>query len=173
MLPSPNSAIIVSDFANIEDLVKYIQYLDRNDEEYNKYLSFKRHGVSNPYLQSLLQKREWGVYGEAGKPNMIDAFECLVCKRVNENLERESKGLQPVLHHASKEHYGCAKPLTFADVPRGSLRRVDSKWWGMEWTYNSFLAKSLRIFLDRELNFTARQVEILASALKMRNHEEY
>eukprot|EP01112_Ceratiomyxa_fruticulosa_P007052 TRINITY_DN1816_c0_g1_i1.p1 TRINITY_DN1816_c0_g1~~TRINITY_DN1816_c0_g1_i1.p1 ORF type:complete len:364 (-),score=45.98 TRINITY_DN1816_c0_g1_i1:66-1157(-) len=45
--PSNHSIIKVHDFPTIKDLVDYLLYLDKNDEEYNKYLAWKTEGFSD------------------------------------------------------------------------------------------------------------------------------
>ena len=54
----PKSFIDVNDFANIEELAKYLQYLDVNDEEYLEYFQWKKDYVlyeEHPYCK-LCQK---------------------------------------------------------------------------------------------------------------------
>ncbi|KAL7058001.1 hypothetical protein AAHC03_016983 [Spirometra sp. Aus1] len=40
----PNSYIHVDDFENVEELAKYLQYLDKNDTAYATYFAWKEHG---------------------------------------------------------------------------------------------------------------------------------
>ncbi|VDL98184.1 unnamed protein product [Schistocephalus solidus] len=40
----PNSYIHVDDFENVEELTKYLQYLDKNDTAYATYFAWKEHG---------------------------------------------------------------------------------------------------------------------------------
>nr|VZI07156.1 unnamed protein product [Spirometra erinaceieuropaei] len=40
----PNSYIHVDDFENVEQLAKYLQYLDKNDTAYATYFAWKEHG---------------------------------------------------------------------------------------------------------------------------------
>jgi len=45
-VPSPKSVIKVSDFRNIRELAEYLNMLDENDEEYEKWLEWKRQPFS-------------------------------------------------------------------------------------------------------------------------------
>ena len=47
--PSNHSIIKWDDFESTEKLAKYLLYLDNNDEEYNKYLSWKKTGPSESF----------------------------------------------------------------------------------------------------------------------------
>lgn len=46
----PNSFIHIDDYDNLEDLAKYISFLDQNDEEYSKYFLWKLEYSVNPVL---------------------------------------------------------------------------------------------------------------------------
>jgi len=51
--PSNHSIIKVSDFPSLEALAEYMKYLDQNEEEYNKYLSWKHEGFSDNFKHLL------------------------------------------------------------------------------------------------------------------------
>ncbi|TRY84238.1 hypothetical protein DNTS_028932, partial [Danionella cerebrum] len=90
-LPDIHSAIVVDPSEPPRKLADYLKRLDEDDEEYLKYLKWKHKGeISNVNLVKALQKRPWGVQ-DATQDNFIDAFECLVCNRVSENIKREEK----------------------------------------------------------------------------------
>ncbi len=44
-LPEKKSVILVDDFKNPQELAKYLDFLAKNETEYNKYLSFKDQGI--------------------------------------------------------------------------------------------------------------------------------
>ncbi|NXG52265.1 FUT10 fucosyltransferase, partial [Psilopogon haemacephalus] len=90
-LPSNKSAILVSSFSHPRDLAHYIKTLDANDGEYESYLQWKLKGdISNPRLLAAMKERKWGVQ-DITQDNYIDAFECMVCNRVWENIRRKEK----------------------------------------------------------------------------------
>jgi hypothetical protein len=86
-------------------LSDYIAYLNENDSEYDKYLSWKHNGVDNTYLKMVLAKRdtELAKFG----------FECHVCNKIHENLQRVKLGKPERTFHASKSHYGCPGPVYY------------------------------------------------------------
>lgn len=60
-----------------------------------------------------LKERKWGINNNRMQGNFIDEFECLVCERLHENLEREANNQEKKVFQATKEHYGCPHPITF------------------------------------------------------------
>ena len=108
--PTNQSIIVVDDFQSPKDLAEYLHYLDRNDREYERYLEFKRTGVTNPLLLAHMHKREWVVdYIEDGK-NFIDGFECYVCDQVHQRMRLASEGVDPGPLVAAADHYSCLLP---------------------------------------------------------------
>lgn len=90
-LPSNKSAVLVNTFASPQDLAEYIKDLDQNDKKYEAYLEWKWTGeISNQMLLTTMKERNWGVQ-DISQDNYIDAFECMVCNRVWENLNRKKQ----------------------------------------------------------------------------------
>lgn len=90
-LPSNKSAILVTGFAHPKDLAQYIRALDKDDREYEAFLDWKVKGeISNERLLAAIKERTWGVQ-DITKDNYIDAFECMVCNKVWENIRRQAK----------------------------------------------------------------------------------
>ena len=137
-MPSKKSAIIVNDFTNIEEIVTLLKYLDSNDTAYNEYLEFKHRGITNKYLKTVLHERQWGTGSDWQKPNFVEAFECMVCRRLHKNRKLKRKGRKPLQYQSSVEHYGCPRPKRFSDSPPGDLRRIDDDWWSTEWLESKF-----------------------------------
>ena len=111
-----------------------------------------------------MESREWFV-DDYEKLNFIDGFECIVCKRIHKNIERESKDLEPIKRQADSSHYGCPRPQRFSDYPRGSLAKVDNTWWidlYEEAQYQSKAALQLiqegKEFKENELNNRVSQL---------------
>ncbi|CAH1793924.1 unnamed protein product [Owenia fusiformis] len=157
-LPDNRSAIIVDDFKTVKDLTNYLTYLNENDEEYDKYLEFKRTGVKNEYLKDIMTKREWGINNDWDRPNFIDSFECVVCNRLHENIKRKKQGLPIKRHIANVNHYGCPKPRKYPEVG-GSLVRVEDKWHAQEWVHSLYDVKAVREFMYAgKTNFTEEDI---------------
>lgn len=90
-LPSNKSAVLVNTFASPQDLAEYIKDLDQNDKKYEAYLEWKWTGeISNQMLLTTMKERSWGVQ-DISQDNYIDTFECMVCNRVWENLNRKKQ----------------------------------------------------------------------------------
>lgn len=90
-LPSNKSAIIVTRFSHPRELARYIKQLDKNDSLYMEFLDWKLKGhVNNMHLVTAIKERKWGVQ-DVTQDNYIDAFECMVCTRVWDNIRRTRK----------------------------------------------------------------------------------
>ncbi|XP_061166159.1 alpha-(1,3)-fucosyltransferase 10-like [Saccostrea echinata] len=168
LLPSNRSAIIVDDYESVEDLAKYLKYLDKNDEEYEQYFEWKKSGISNGYLLSLLRDREW-VYDYSDNIegiNFFEGFECLICRRVHENLKREKTGQEKLEFRAKLEHYGCPAPVNVDD--RGQ-RTLPSYLLTETFTSMKYIAKALRYHLER--NLIVKGDSILRTAEHIRHRE--
>ncbi|XP_062607932.1 alpha-(1,3)-fucosyltransferase 10-like [Saccostrea cucullata] len=164
--PSNKSAIVVDDYESVEDLAKYLKYLDNNDDEYQQYLDWKKSGISNGYLLSVLREREW-IYDYSGNSDGItffEGFECLVCRRVHENLKRERTGQEKLEFRASRDHYGCPAPVSVDD--RGQ-RTQPSFLLTETFTNMKFIAKALRYHI--ETNITVDMDSILKTAERIRH----
>ncbi|KAG8593783.1 hypothetical protein GDO81_000945 [Engystomops pustulosus] len=85
-LPSNKSIIIVESFSHPRELAEFIKQLDRNDSFYMEYLEWKVQGqINNKNLIHAIKDRTWGVQ-DVTQDNYIDAFECMVCRRVWDNI---------------------------------------------------------------------------------------
>lgn len=108
--PTNHSIIVAEDFVSPKELAEYLHFLDSNDQEYEKYLEFKKSGVKNPLLLQFVGKREWVVdYIEPGI-NFIDGFECFVCDSVYKRARLVSAGENPQPLVANHDHYNCPMP---------------------------------------------------------------
>ncbi|XP_071483635.1 alpha-(1,3)-fucosyltransferase 10-like [Diadema antillarum] len=119
-LPDEHAAIIVDDFKSPKELAEYIKYVDSHQEEYEKYVNFKRAGATNARLVRRMEEREWGV-NDFKKINFIDGFECLVCNRLHENMRAKAAGHSGTSHIARPEHYSCPRPQAFSDRRRNPI----------------------------------------------------
>ncbi|XP_069122819.1 alpha-(1,3)-fucosyltransferase 10-like isoform X2 [Argopecten irradians] len=165
-LPSNHSAIIVDDFKSITELVEYLKFLNENDDEYEKYLSWKKTGIQNKYLIELMKKREWGVDGSHGTKyhNFIDGFECFVCQRIHENELAMKHGEKPRTYLSSHSHYGCPGPTAYNS---DGIRSDGSNSWDYEFANSQFTASALRYHVEKGLPYTNKQ--LLATANMMRD----
>lgn len=115
--PSGNhpSMILADDFQSPKDLADFLLSLDKNDEDYERYLSFKRDGVTNKRLLDHYHAREWGVDGEleAGETeermNFIDGFECFVCDTLHERRKSHDNSMMV----ANNSHFQCLSPRSW------------------------------------------------------------
>ncbi|KAJ8401893.1 hypothetical protein AAFF_G00374740 [Aldrovandia affinis] len=156
-LPSNRSAVVVGPDEAPERLARLLRRLDENDDEYEAYLEWKRPGrVTNQRLLAEMQSRKWGVQ-DPMRENYIDVFECMVCDRVWENLNRRKEGLTPKTWRAEASHLRCPPPRTFAfsagPTGRATLRGI----WGPSYRQSEKEARALRLFADRNKNFTVGQ----------------
>ncbi|XP_041703466.2 alpha-(1,3)-fucosyltransferase 11 isoform X1 [Coregonus clupeaformis] len=123
-MPNDHSVILIDDFPSPQDLAKFLKALDENDEEYAKYLEFKKPSrVTNVGLLEALESREWGV-NDMSKPNYLNGFECYVCDQENTRLAAErayrkapEKSPPPQPKMANNSHMGCPLPSPgFGDI---------------------------------------------------------
>ncbi|XP_068961025.1 alpha-(1,3)-fucosyltransferase 10 isoform X2 [Petaurus breviceps papuanus] len=90
-LPSNKSAVLVSGFRHPRELAGFIKRLDSNDREYETYIAWKLKGeISNRRLLTALTERRWGVQ-DVTQDSHIEAFECMVCNKVWDNLRLQQK----------------------------------------------------------------------------------
>ncbi|XP_023060713.1 alpha-(1,3)-fucosyltransferase 11 isoform X1 [Piliocolobus tephrosceles] len=116
-MPNNHSVILIDDFESPQKLAEFIDFLDKNDEEYMKYLAYKQPGgITNQFLLDSLKHREWGV-NDPLLPNYLNGFECFVCDHELARLDAEkahaaSPGDSPVLepHIAQPSHMDCPMP---------------------------------------------------------------
>ncbi|XP_054711973.1 alpha-(1,3)-fucosyltransferase 10-like [Uloborus diversus] len=152
-LPNPESAILAKNFASPKHLAEHLLRLKADDEAYERHLEHKiLNKISNKRLIEGTAYREWGVNNDLTKPNFIDSFECLVCKRVAENYRREQKGQKRKKYQATMEHYGCPEP-----VSPFTLEPDSSSWWLELYNKAKFEAAALEKLLNRGANFSATE----------------
>ncbi|KAL5018425.1 hypothetical protein ScPMuIL_004147 [Solemya velum] len=161
LLPDNHSAILIEDFDSPEDLSWYLKFLLENDEEYEKYLHWKKTGVTNPVLKKLMKERVWQTSESFNyvQVNFIDAFECFLCQKVQHNRRRRKQGLETVTYQATYEHYGCPKPNSFDR--NGRIREFSS--WDYEYGYAKYVAKAVKQLISEGRVFKKDEIEALAS----------
>ena len=107
------SIINADEFSNPKDLAAYLKHLDEHDDEYEKYLEFKRTGVTNDMLLRRLREREW-VVGHEGQPimgtNFVDGFQCFVCDEIHRRKRLIESGHRPPQIIANRHHFDCQEP---------------------------------------------------------------
>lgn len=156
-LPDRRSAIVVNPEEPPEKLAQYLKRLDRNDWEYSQYLEWKlKREISNVNLIKHLRERQWGVH-DITQENFIDVFECLVCDRVWENINRQKRKLPAKVWRAEATHLKCPSPKLFNFIvsPSNSshLRRI----WRDAYKQSEREAIALRRLINRNTNFTVTQ----------------
>ncbi|XP_068114143.1 alpha-(1,3)-fucosyltransferase 11 [Hyperolius riggenbachi] len=115
-MPNDHSIILIDDFASPKHLAEFILFLDRNDEEYLKYLQYKKPGgTTNKFLLDSIDKREWGV-NDMTAPNYLNGFECFVCDQENARIRAEKRHRKwnsspPEKQIANFSHMGCPMPV--------------------------------------------------------------
>ena len=151
----------------MRELVDYLKKLDADDKLYDEYLSFKKTGVTNNNLKKLMVERVYGARSTGyGHVSWVDSFECMVCERIHNNLEREVSNKPPLHYQANVEHYGCPKPKRFADDDgQGNLKRVDNDWWATEWLSAKYQATALKQLLHLNVPFTKKMLNNLTMDL--------
>ena len=121
--PNEHSIILVDDFSSPKELAEYLLYLDQHDEEYEKYLEFKKTGVTNQRLLEHMKEREWKI-DDHGSLNFIEGFECYVCDQVHKMKAQEREGLPVKSVVANTSHYKCNFPEPSIDITKfRSLRQ--------------------------------------------------
>ncbi|XP_045211550.2 alpha-(1,3)-fucosyltransferase 10-like [Mercenaria mercenaria] len=149
LLPDEHSAIIVSDFKSPEELAEYIQHLNNNDEEYNKYLQWKKTGITNKSFLQMMKDRSWSIVEtwKEGRSNFVEDFECFVCDRVHKNLKRRQDGEEELKFIADHSHLQCPVPVKFAE-------NVGQFNWEFEYQQKSEMAQAVRYFADKNIKIT-------------------
>ncbi|XP_046478346.1 alpha-(1,3)-fucosyltransferase 10 [Neodiprion pinetum] len=107
-LPNKNSAISVRDFAGPKELANFLLLLTTDESRYSEYISHKisrnlNERITNPRLRNALSNREKDVPNEFG--NYVRSFECLVCQRSFDKLEKRNSYI------VNKVHYNCPLPV--------------------------------------------------------------
>ncbi|ELW68719.1 Alpha-(1,3)-fucosyltransferase 10 [Tupaia chinensis] len=156
-LPSNRSVILVSEFPHPRELARYIRRLDQDDRLYEAYVEWKWKGeISNQRLLMALRERRWGVQ-DATQDSHIDAFECLVCRKVWGNIRLQEQGLPPRRWKAEAAHLRCPEPSVFAFSPAAAPRSSWRELWVPSFQQSKREAQALRWLVDRNQNFSARE----------------
>ncbi|XP_052071022.1 alpha-(1,3)-fucosyltransferase 11-like [Mytilus californianus] len=125
-MPNNHSIIMVNDFNSPKELAEFIKYLDENDEEYLKYLNFKKpNGITNTLLKETVLNRDWGshdhkyyFYNIEDKVDYYQGFECHVCREIHKRMnalkehEKDPSKPKPPPKIADNSHLGCPKPFS-------------------------------------------------------------
>ena len=85
----------------------------------NENFKFFFRPVTNLKMSKAMSTRSWGVTQEQQleKGSFVDAFECLVCRRISEEFYSKRKGFKHSLpYQANKSHYGCEVSIIFTGV---------------------------------------------------------
>ena len=132
--PDVEHSVIVADhFSTPKDLADYLLYLDQNDEEYERYLEFKRSGITNKRLLDHMTNRSWeGGHKTSWFHDFTSAYECFVCDTIlKRKQESAASGVQPVAMVASHRHFNCSIPFPSLLMPRqsGDQDPVNVKYW--------------------------------------------
>ena len=123
-MPDNKSVILVQDFESPKELAEFIKYLNKHDEEYNKYLEFKTSGIKNDFLVHTIQTRDWGThdadmhfYNEDEKENYFEGFECYICRQITAD---------PKIKNTKRKHASlmeCPKPVPSVGDKNRKLER--------------------------------------------------
>jgi galactoside 3-L-fucosyltransferase 11 len=92
-IPDKHSVITVDDFQSPKDLAEYLLQLDSNDEEYEKYLAYRKpSGITNSLLVNHMENRPYGD-NDPDKDSFLQGFECHVCEKVSDRYKNEKEHL--------------------------------------------------------------------------------
>lgn len=157
-MPSNHSVILVQDYKSITELSDYIAYLNENDSEYDKYLSWKHNGIDNTYLKMVLAKRdtELAKFG----------FECHVCNKIHENLQRVKLGKPERTFHVNKSHYGCPGPVYYKE---GETTFDKKRSLVYHYYASKYEAKAIRHFIKKGKPFTDEEYYMYLNKLTKGN----
>ncbi|XP_067672147.1 alpha-(1,3)-fucosyltransferase 10-like [Haliotis asinina] len=159
-LPAEKSAIVITDFDNIEEVARHINYLDQHDDEYERYLQYKRTGIQNEYLVEVERKKTL-----SNGIDIFKKFECFLCRKLHHAIRNHDEGA--TVSQGERTHYGCPKPMMFNGdghyvVPRHSGYDVYEK--------ARHRSKAIKHFHDRNINATFDDIENYAKMLQRTCH---
>lgn len=165
LLPDDHSAILVSDFKSEEHLAKYLQYLNSNDEEYNKYLQWKRVGITNKLFIDMMKNRSWSIVDtwKSGRSNFVEDFECFVCDRVHKNLRRKQEGKEQLKFIADHSHLKCPEPESFSGEEHFG--------WKAEYKQKSEEAQAVKYFAEKNQKITKADFHAKLSEIMHHNRD--
>ncbi|XP_048195007.1 alpha-(1,3)-fucosyltransferase 11 [Perognathus longimembris pacificus] len=145
-MPNNHSIILIDDFESPQKLAEFIDFLDKNDEEYMKFLEYKQPGgITNQFLLDSLERREWGV-NDPLLPNYLNGFECFVCDHELARLDAEKAHTaspgdvpSPEPHIAQPSHMNCPVPTpgfgSVEDIPENDSWKemwLQDYWQGLD-----------------------------------------
>ena len=153
--PSANhpSIILADDFKTPKDLANFLLRLHHSDDEYEKYLSFKKEGVTNERLLKHYRAREWVVDGESESggegTNFIEGFECFVC----DSLHRRRRTNDQETMIANTSHYQCLSPRPWVQLFDQNRREKDDleSWLSTE-KHSEILSKKMYELIGQGVN---------------------
>lgn len=165
IFPDTRTAIEILDYKSPEQLATFLNQLNQNDTEYDTYLRFKtKNGVKNKLLLDLMSTRKWGINNDYIKGNYIDHFECMICNRMNENIQLEETNKPIKVYQANVSHYGCPQPFTFSKSGLLLNNKTSSSWTPSSFKFSyEFAYSQTRVFFDYYLknkiyNFTSKDL---------------
>lgn len=152
-MPNNHSVILVDDFLSPEALAEYIKKIDADDALYLKYLESKQEGgVRNARLLKHMKERKWNMVD--GGNSFVTGFECFVCDRIHDNLNKRKLGLPTEKHVANQNHFGCPRPVQFKYPPVKGSEQFERDMWQAEYDDHREIAKTLnRAVLSGEKEF--------------------
>ncbi|XP_052235421.1 alpha-(1,3)-fucosyltransferase 10-like isoform X1 [Dreissena polymorpha] len=158
ILPDNHSAIIIEDFKSAKELANYLKFLNKNDEQYNKFFNWKKTGVTNPYLKAQMLKRSWSVQEtwKNERTNFIEDFECFVCKRLHENIKLEKAGKAQKPRIVEGSHTSCPKPAPFFG---------NHNSWTSQWDHTENVAEAVRYYAEKNVQFSKGDLHAKVSEL--------
>lgn len=118
-LPTPGSAVVVTDFDSIDLLVEVINELNSDGAAYTNAVAYKHNGVSNKYLLDQMDSRTWGIADD--DDDFVDDFQCYVCNRIH------GAASASLPSSSSARGLQCPKPQEYmgtVDFPR-----AEDFWW--------------------------------------------
>lgn len=80
-LPTNTSAIVVTDYDTVSQLVDAIKALNSDDRLYSIYINYKTTGVTNPRLLDWMKNRVWGL--DMSESSFFDEFSCYACQMLH------------------------------------------------------------------------------------------
>lgn len=111
--------------------------------------------MTNRRLRQAIENRPFHINDEhdydPSHLNFVEAFECYVCKKVHDNLDKELDGDPVTRRWANKSHYGCPKRKKFDQYGKYVAEADWRDYWSSEWERQLKIAKVLRECVKRNL----------------------
>lgn len=130
-MPNQNSAILVTNFKDVQSLAEFIKYVNQNDILYNSFLVHKTlERIENNLLKSQILT-----------DHPITDFECYVCKQMQER--RNNYKIQ------NRNIYKCPKPN-----PKNKKNT-----WDQHWDIGRCQSKALTLLINKNVSYTEENFE--------------